>query len=81
MATTAQRIHAERFRYGTPRSDAYKAGFCAALRKRLEGVSVVQPFEWGTAHADAFSSGVDHGYAHLDFLAMQAESASQEVAS
>jgi hypothetical protein len=81
MATPAQRIYDERFCSGTPRSDAYKAGFYAALRKRLEGVPVVQPFEWGTVGADAFQAGVDHGYEHLDFLAMQAESASQDVAS
>lgn len=69
LTTPAQRIHAERFRSGTPRSDAYKAGFMAALRKWLEGVPVAMPQAWGTAEADAFIAGKDAGYAHLEYLA------------
>jgi len=69
LTTPAQRIHAERFRFGTPRSDAYKAGFMAALRKWLEGVPVAMPQAWGTPEADAFIAGKDAGYAHLEYLA------------
>ena len=76
LQTPAQRIHAERFSYGTPRSDAYKAGFMAALRKQLEGVRVVMPTTWGTAEADAFCAGADAGYAHLEHLAATQEAAS-----
>jgi hypothetical protein len=44
------------------RSAEYKRGVLAALKFRLEGVKISDPFPEGTAAADAFYSGVDEGH-------------------
>jgi len=48
--------------YRLPRSEAYKAGCLAAIRRRLESASVACPYAEGTAEADAFFAGVEEGY-------------------
>jgi hypothetical protein len=45
-----------------PRSAEYKRGVLAALRFRLEGIKITNPFPEGTAASDAFYSGVDEGH-------------------
>ena len=44
-----------------PRSDEYKSGVRALLALRLNGVKLPQPYEMGSARADAFFAGVDEG--------------------
>lgn len=44
-----------------PRSDAYKAGMRATFDRKKNGRKVTCPYRIGTAEADAFFSGTDHG--------------------
>ncbi|GAB4451135.1 MAG: hypothetical protein Kow0031_33710 [Anaerolineae bacterium] len=63
---SAQQIFDEAFApntYRTPRSEAYKAGVLAALQHHIDRAELVQPFEWGTPAADAWSAGVVEGNA------------------
>ena len=46
---------------GTPRSQEYKAGFMAGLLSRLAGETITYPYNTGTAAADAYFSGIEHG--------------------
>ena len=45
----------------TPRSTEYKAGVKAALRWRLYGSEICQPYPPGTAAADAYWAGMMEG--------------------
>ena len=47
-----------------PRSDAYKAGVLAAMEYRESGNTgdIRNPYELGTADADAWFSGLKEGY-------------------
>jgi hypothetical protein len=45
-----------------PRSTEYKQGVLAALKFRLEGVKISNPFPEGTAASDAFYSGLHEGH-------------------
>ena len=61
---TAQGVRdfiAAHFEYGTPRSPAYRAGFSAAVNKRVRLISADMPYTVGTESADAWLSGYDHG--------------------
>lgn len=46
-----------------PRSAAYKTGVLAALKYRLEGESIHDPFHAASAESDAFSAGLAEGHA------------------
>lgn len=46
-----------------PRSTAYKAGVLAALRYRIHGVRMRDPYGAGTAESDAWYSGAAEGHA------------------
>ena len=46
---------------GAPRSQEYKAGFMAGLLSRLAGETITYPYQTGTAAADAYFSGIEHG--------------------
>ena len=46
-----------------PRSGEYMDGTRAALAYRLEGARIGQPYQVGTAAADAFASGIAEGHA------------------
>lgn len=52
-------------RHADPRSAPYKAGMVAGLRFKVEGVPPMRDFcfQAGTAEADAFCAGIDHGKA------------------
>lgn len=59
----AQKMYDFRFSAcaGTPRSQEYKAGFMAGLLSRLAGETITYPYQTGTAAADAYLSGIEHG--------------------
>ena len=60
---TADEIFKDAFSgHRDPRSTEYKQGVLAALKFRLEGVRISNPFPEGTAASDAFHSGVDEGH-------------------
>jgi hypothetical protein len=44
------------------RSPEYKQGVLAALKFRLEGINISEPFPEGSAALDAFYSGLDEGH-------------------
>ena len=46
-----------------PRSGEYMDGARAALAYRIEGARIGQPYQVGTASADAFASGIAEGHA------------------
>lgn len=46
-----------------PRSGEYMDGARAALAYRIEGLRIGQPYQVGTAAADAFASGIAEGHA------------------
>jgi hypothetical protein len=52
-------------RHADPRSAPYKAGMVAGLRFKVDGVPPLRDFcfQPGTAEADAFCAGIDHGKA------------------
>jgi len=58
----AQKMYDFRFSAcaGTPRSQEYKAGFMAGLLS-LAGETITYPYQTGTAAADAYLSGIEHG--------------------
>ena len=47
----------------TKRSEEYKAGVLALLRRRIDGVPVQCPYSEGTASFDAFYAGIEEGWA------------------
>ena len=46
-----------------PRSDAYKAGVLAALRYRIDGDRMINPFPPASAESDAWYAGSQEGHA------------------
>lgn len=55
----------ERFKHGTPRSDAYKAGFTYGVgRKMFDEPKKNNPFAIGIAEADAWIAGNREGRDH-----------------
>lgn len=60
-------------RHADPRSAPYKAGMAAGLRFKVDGVPPMRDFCFtvGTAEADAFCAGIDHGKALASRLTQQ----------
>ncbi|MQY50764.1 hypothetical protein [Rhodocyclus gracilis] len=46
-----------------PRSEAYKAGVLAALRYRIDGDRMTNPFPPASAESDAWYAGTSEGHA------------------
>lgn len=64
VAITVDRLFSAAFSASRdPRSGEYMDGTRAALAYRIEGARIGQPYQVGTAAADAFASGIAEGHA------------------
>jgi hypothetical protein len=62
---TPEQLFAEAFapvKVRTPRSPEYKLGVLAALKYRMQGISMELPYTVGTVQADAWFAGADEGH-------------------
>lgn len=64
MKTTVDELMAKAFYPGRPRrSEAYRLGVQAKLRRDLERLAIDCQYREGTAEFDAFFAGIDEGRA------------------
>jgi len=63
MTLTAQQLFDREFsRPRTKRSEEFKAGVLALLRRRIHGIVTQCPYTEGTVAFDAFFSGIEEGW-------------------